>query len=112
MTLRRVTAVLLLISLTLLGALYGRRLKITNDAPAVETALRQLVAEIGLTPLTVDPIPRSPEQIALGRALFFETELSGNRDVSCATCPRPRRCNRRCLHSQSRSCRQYAIRPI
>jgi cytochrome c peroxidase len=89
MTLRRVTAVLLLISLTLLGALYGRRLKITNDAPAVETALRQLVAEIGLTPLTVDPIPRSPEQIALGRALFFETELSGNRDVSCATCHRP-----------------------
>jgi cytochrome c peroxidase len=28
--------------------------------------------------------------VALGQALFFDRELSGNRDVSCATCHHPR----------------------
>ncbi len=30
-----------------------------------------------------------PAKVALGRALFYDKELSGNRDVSCATCHHP-----------------------
>lgn len=33
--------------------------------------------------------PSTPEKTALGRLLFFDPILSGNRDVSCATCHRP-----------------------
>ena len=36
------------------------------------------------------PLPEpSPELFTLGQALFFDPELSGNRDVSCATCHHP-----------------------
>lgn len=59
-----------------------------ETAHETEPALRQVVSEAGLAPLTAVP-PTNPYQIALGRALFFETELSGNRDVSCATCHNP-----------------------
>lgn len=31
----------------------------------------------------------SPEKIELGRLLFFDKELSGNRNISCATCHHP-----------------------
>ena len=33
--------------------------------------------------------PASPEQVELGRLLFFDKVLSGNRDISCATCHHP-----------------------
>lgn len=33
--------------------------------------------------------PSSPEKIALGRLLFWDPILSGNRDVSCASCHHP-----------------------
>ena len=33
--------------------------------------------------------PPSPEKIRLGKLLFFDPILSGNRDVSCATCHHP-----------------------
>lgn len=55
---------------------------------AVEAALRQTVNQAGLTPLA-KPSQPAPALVALGEALFFETELSGNRDVSCATCHHP-----------------------
>ncbi|MBK8985134.1 MAG: cytochrome-c peroxidase [Chloroflexi bacterium] len=58
------------------------------DAPAIETALRQTIQQADLTPLTAVP-HSNPAQITLGQALYFETELSGNRDVSCATCHHP-----------------------
>ena len=31
----------------------------------------------------------SPEKVELGRLLFFDKELSGNRNISCATCHHP-----------------------
>lgn len=43
-------------------------------------------------PLTViDPAdnPRTPEKVALGKLLFYDPVLSGNKDVSCATCHHP-----------------------
>lgn len=33
--------------------------------------------------------PSTPEKIELGRLLFFDPVLSGNKDVSCATCHQP-----------------------
>jgi cytochrome c peroxidase len=33
--------------------------------------------------------PSSPEKVELGRLLFFDPILSGNKDVSCATCHQP-----------------------
>jgi cytochrome c peroxidase len=39
---------------------------------------------------TLDPGPgTSPAQVELGRALFFDKILSGNKDTSCATCHHP-----------------------
>ncbi len=47
---------------------------------------------IGALPLTViDPAdnPRTPEKVALGKLLFYDPVLSGNKDVACATCHHP-----------------------
>ena len=47
---------------------------------------------IGALPLTViDPVdnPRTPEKVALGKLLFYDPVLSGNKDVSCAICHHP-----------------------
>lgn len=33
--------------------------------------------------------PRTPEKVQLGKVLFFDPVLSGNKDVSCATCHHP-----------------------
>ncbi len=41
-----------------------------------------------ITPLTRTDLVNEAE-IALGKSLFFETELSGNRDLSCASCHHP-----------------------
>lgn len=48
---------------------------------------------IGALPLNViDPADneRTPEKVALGKMLFYDPILSGNKDVSCATCHHPR----------------------
>lgn len=37
-----------------------------------------------------DPGPFDPDRVELGRMLFFDKELSGNRDIACATCHHPR----------------------
>lgn len=65
------------------------------DAPAwtpgeLET-LRSLRIEM-LEPLPPDPSNRWADDeraVALGHELFFDTRLSGNGEVSCATCHRP-----------------------
>jgi cytochrome c peroxidase len=41
-----------------------------------------------ITPLDPGPQPAAAK-VALGRALMFDKELSGNRDISCATCHHP-----------------------
>jgi len=50
--------------------------------------LDRLVAEQGIEGLNQGP-EQSPELVELGQMLFFDKELSGNRDVSCATCHHP-----------------------
>ena len=52
---------------------------------AVDTRLAKLMAQADVRPPTHPPAPR-PELVKLGEALFWDPELSGNRDTSCATC--------------------------
>ena len=52
----------------------------------------ETLADLGALPLTVThpaDNPTSPEKIALGRLLFYDPILSGNKDVACATCHQP-----------------------
>jgi cytochrome c peroxidase len=57
-------------------------------APGDEARLRRLMDQAGVRPPT-DPPPPAPALIRLGEALFWDPELSGNRDMSCATCHHP-----------------------
>ncbi len=53
--------------------------------PSLDTQLRASLGGWGVVP--IGPMPaQNPAQVALGRALFFDRILSGNRDVSCGTC--------------------------
>src|SRR5688572_12953288 len=63
-----------------------------SDPPAELTLDAQLRQSIGgwggIAPIL--PIaPQNPALVDLGRALFFDKILSGNRDISCATCHDP-----------------------
>lgn len=52
----------------------------------------ETLADLGALPLTVThpaDNPTSPEKVALGRLLFYDPILSGNKDVACATCHQP-----------------------
>jgi cytochrome c peroxidase len=56
---------------------------LTLDAELRQSLQRWFVIPIG-------PMPQQPPAlVALGQALLFDKELSGNRDVSCATCHEP-----------------------
>ena len=72
-------------------ALTGCEGRITDSdplPPSANVALRQEITRWGIVPM--GPMPtQNPAQVALGRALFFDKILSGNRDVACATCHQP-----------------------
>jgi cytochrome c peroxidase len=60
----------------------------TPQSEQLDLELRQAIA--GWGPLPIGPVPaQSPALVELGRSLFFDKILSGNRDVSCATCHDP-----------------------
>ncbi|MBI3242320.1 MAG: VCBS repeat-containing protein [Chloroflexi bacterium] len=50
-----------------------------------DAKLVNLMKQAGARPPT-NPAPPSPELVKLGEALFWDPELSGNRDIACATC--------------------------
>lgn len=56
------------------------------DNPVVAVPQAPLGAEIDLAAL---PDPPTPERVRLGRWLFYDTRLSADNTVSCATCHRP-----------------------
>ncbi len=59
-----------------------------NQAQQLDQQLNAIIQQQNLTPL--DPGPaQDPAQVALGQALFFDKELSGPRDIACATCHHP-----------------------
>lgn len=54
----------------------------------LDSQLHRVLADAGISPLDLGPSP-DPAKVKLGEALFFDKELSGNRDISCATCHHP-----------------------
>lgn len=55
---------------------------------ALDGQLFELIRRFELAPLD-RPVPEEPALVDLGRRLFFEPALSGNRDISCASCHSP-----------------------
>ncbi|MBI2537779.1 MAG: c-type cytochrome [Gemmatimonadetes bacterium] len=54
----------------------------------IDQQLRQQLTQWGVVP--IGPMPaQNPALVALGQALMFDKILSGNRDISCATCHDP-----------------------
>jgi cytochrome c peroxidase len=83
----RRAALLGLLSLSLIGC-DGR---MTDSEPitlGTDAQLRQEIARWGVIPIGTMP-DQDPAMVALGRALFFDKILSGNRDISCASCHQP-----------------------
>ncbi|MCA9974611.1 MAG: c-type cytochrome [Anaerolineales bacterium] len=56
--------------------------------PSLDEQLQTVIAQQGLTPLDPGPTP-DPAVVKLGQMLYFDKLLSGNRDISCATCHHP-----------------------
>src|SRR5258708_34008984 len=55
---------------------------------SIDAQLRRSIGPWGVVPIA--PMPQqNPALIALGLALMFDKILSGNRDISCATCHEP-----------------------
>jgi len=54
----------------------------------LDQQLEQAMTEAGCSPVDPGPAP-APAKVVLGQALMFDKELSGNRDISCATCHHP-----------------------
>lgn len=59
---------------------------VTTDVVAAD--LRMNASMANASALTA-PSPDTPEIVELGRLLFFDKILSGNRNISCATCHHP-----------------------
>ena len=59
-----------------------------TSAQTIDEQLLMQLKEAGITPLDLGPMPDA-HKVALGEALFFDRILSGNKDISCATCHYP-----------------------
>ncbi len=55
---------------------------------SVDQQLQQAMIEAGCAPVDPGTMPAA-SKVALGQALMFDKEISGNRDISCATCHHP-----------------------
>src|SRR5262245_38132024 len=59
-----------------------------DDDARLDRTLYALLKSQGIGPLDAGPRP-SAAKVRLGRFLFFDKVLSGNRDIACATCHHP-----------------------
>ena len=59
-----------------------------QPALTLDAQVRQSIGRWGAIPIGQMP-QQNPAMVALGRALFFDKVLSGNRDISCASCHHP-----------------------
>jgi cytochrome c peroxidase len=59
-----------------------------DPQPSLDIQLREQLKTSSIMPPSPAP-PQDAAAVALGRALFFDKILSGNRDVSCASCHSP-----------------------
>jgi len=60
-----------------------------SSNPSLDQQVRQAISPWGVVPL-LPVTPPNPALVDLGRSLFFDKILSGNRDVACASCHDPR----------------------
>jgi len=67
----------------------GRETTGVTPPPPPDAELRELIARWGVVPILPQEPAANPALVELGRALFFDKVLSGNRDVSCASCHAP-----------------------
>ncbi len=81
-SLKNVTFVIFALSLTTM------LFSCTAKPPQLDDQLAAIIQQANLTPIDLGKTP-DPAKVALGQALFFDKELSGSRDVSCATCHHP-----------------------
>jgi cytochrome c peroxidase len=61
----------------------------SRSRPTLDERLQRALEHSGVGALEPGPAPAAAK-VALGRALFFDKILSGNKDISCATCHHPR----------------------
>ena len=59
-----------------------------DSTPALDARLRQAISPWGVVPILPVNAP-DPALASLGKMLFFDKVLSGNRDVACASCHSP-----------------------
>ena len=72
-------------SLLIMTALLGMAWSVAADSDADDFPP---LAALGPPPVPADN-PMSPEKVALGKLLYFDTRLSGDVSLSCATCHNP-----------------------
>ena len=82
---RRVELVLVLGLIAAAGCDAGLTPPDPPPPPSLDAQLRASIGNWGVVPIGAMPA-QNPAQVELGRVLFFDKILSGNRDVACATC--------------------------
>lgn len=75
------------LNLLVLGAILASDQRVFSET-YTDIVLRRALAEYGVDPLEIT-MPENQAQVDLGQALFFDKLLSGNQDISCATCHHP-----------------------
>ncbi len=76
------------VALLVLAAACDETPPTTAFPESLDAQLRRSIGQWSVAPIA--PMPyQDPALIALGRALMFDKILSGNRDISCATCHEP-----------------------
>lgn len=84
---RHLSSILAAVALAACGT-ERNELVVPPTAPSLDQQVRQVIAGWGVVPI-VAIRAQDPAMIELGRSLFFDKILSGNRDVACATCHSP-----------------------
>ena len=82
----RKALILFIVCAIILAALGAWRQQ--NLHTQLDAALQTVIVEQALAPLATPSAPEAAK-VTLGQMLFFDKELSGNRDTSCATCHQP-----------------------
>lgn len=79
--------IILLIGATAVTAYFWQQQTAAQSA-TLDEKLQTVISQYNLTPL-IDETDPDTAKVTLGQMLFFDKELSGNRDTSCATCHHP-----------------------
>ncbi len=79
---------IIVLALIVLAAILYWAIGKSRQSATTEKDLDTILADAGISALDFGD-PPDPDKVALGEALFFDKEVSGNRDISCSTCHHP-----------------------